>query len=292
MSIKTKLNLILLTLGIVSSILIAVLNYVDARNRIYEEAYNRAEVINSFALAARTYTVKTMRPLAIQIAGADKFHPEIMGGFFVARAIADTFAKAQPGYTFKQATLDPVNSANKADALETDIIRTFNSNPGSKITKGIVKKGGSSYFYLARPVAAKKNCLKCHGDPDLAPAGRKSRYPGPGGYNYKENSIIAAFITYVPVNKALSQVKIIALKTAVIGIISILLILAVLWFVLGRMVTKPVLKLTELANTISRGKGLHNKLEPPTDNEIGELYKSFDRMRKSVVRLIKMVKKQ
>ena len=133
MSIKTKLNLILLVLGVITSILIAVLNYVDARDRVFTEAYKKAELINSFALAARTYTVKTMRPLAIEIAGLGRFHPEIMGGFFVARAISDTFAKAQPGYTFKQATLDPVNPSNKADTRETDIIKAFDSNSQSTL---------------------------------------------------------------------------------------------------------------------------------------------------------------
>ena len=67
------------------------------------------------------------------------FHPEIMGGFFVARAISDSFAKAQPGYSFKQATLDPVNSANLADVQETSIINAFNSNPQLSLQKGIIK---------------------------------------------------------------------------------------------------------------------------------------------------------
>ena len=138
---------------------------------------------------------------------------------------------------------------------------------------------------------AKKSCLLCHGDPNLAPNGRKARYPGPGGYNYKENSVIATFITYVSVEKALSQLKFIAFRTAVIGILCILMILVALWFVLGRIVTKPVQQLTNMANEISRGKGLNNKVEVSSNDEIGDLYKSFDRMRKSVVKLIRMVKK-
>lgn len=292
MSIKTKLNLILLILGIISSILIAVLNYIDAKNRVFEEAYNKAQLINSFAMAARTYTVKTMRPLAIEIAGTGKFHPEIMGGFFVARAIADTFARSQPGYTFKQATLDPVNFSNKASYEEANIIHAFDSNREQTLQKGIIEREDASYFYLARPVVAKKQCLTCHGDPVLAPKGRKVRYPGPGGYNYKENSVIATFVTYVPVKKALSQLKFIAFKTVVIGIFCILLILVALWLVLGKMVTKPIQRLTLLANNMSRGKDLQIKLEVPTKDEIGELYKSFDLMRKSVVKLIKMVKRK
>ncbi len=292
MSIKTKLNLILLVLGILASLLIAGLNFFHTRERILKEAYNKAELINAFALASRTYTVKTMRPKVMDLVGKDQFHPEIMGGFFVARAIADEFSRTQPGYEFKQATLDPINPANKADALERNIIKKFIFNPGEKLQKGVLQRGNSKYFYLARPVVARKNCLLCHGDPDSAPWGRKQRYPGPGGYNYKENSVVASFITYISVQNALSQLKSSAIKTVVTGVLSILLIVGVLWFVLGKMVTNPILELAERANDISRGRGLKNKFIAPANNEIGELYNSFERMRKSVVRLMKMARKR
>jgi HAMP domain-containing protein len=291
MSIKTKLNLILLIVGIIAFILIDVLNNIDARKRIFEEAYQKAELINSFAMAARKYTVKTMRPLAIKIAGKGQFHPEIMGGFFVARSISDSFARSQPGYSFKQATVDPVNSSNKADAQEIKVINAFNLNPDLPLQKGIITRDNAQYFYLARPVVAKKSCLLCHGSPDFAPRGRKERYPGPGGYNYKENSVIATFITYVSLEEALSKLKYIAFKNAILGTIIVLFILVILWVVLDRIVTKPIRNLTSVAEEISRGKGLNQKLEVSAKDEIGDLYKSFDRMRKSVVKLMKMVRK-
>ena len=39
------------------------------------------------------------------------------------------------------------------------------------------------------------------------------------------------------------------------------------------------------------GKGLEKNLSIKSKDEIGDLYQSFDRMRKSVVKLIRMVKK-
>ena len=93
MSIKSKINLSFLALGIIAALAVAVFNYFEIKDKVIDDAYKKAELINSFAMASRTYTVKTMRPLALRVAGADQFHPEIMGGFFVARAIADTFAK-------------------------------------------------------------------------------------------------------------------------------------------------------------------------------------------------------
>ena len=291
MSIKSKINLSFLTLGIIAALAVALFNYFEIKDKVIDNAYKKAELINSFAMASRTYTVNTMRPLALKMAGPNQFHPEIMGGFFVARAIADTFAKDQPGYSFKQATIDPVNPDNAADAGEKSIIEQMSLVRSQDVFQGIVKKRDQRYFYIAKPVIAKKGCLKCHGDPANAPPGRQARYPGPGGYNYRANDVVAAFITYVPVEKALAEVNRSTLKIAATGIGFILVIFVLIWLMIDRIVTRPVVALTGLADEVSRGKGLEKDLSFNSKDEIGDLYQSFDRMRKSVVKLIRMIKK-
>ena len=291
MSIKSKINLSFLALGIIAALAVALFNYLEIKDKVIDNAYKKAELINSFAMASRTYTVKTMRPLALKMAGPNQFHPEIMGGFFVARAIADTFAKDQPGYSFKQATINPVNPNNAADAGEKSIIEQMSLVRSQDIFQGIVKKRNQRYFYIAKPVIAKKGCLKCHGDPANAPQGRQARYPGPGGYNYQANDVVAAFITYVPVEKALAEVNRSTLKIAAAGVCFILVIFVLIWLMIDRIVTRPVVALTGLADEVSRGKGLEKDLSFNSKDEIGDLYQSFDRMRKSVVKLIRMIKK-
>ena len=69
------------------------------------------------------------------------------------------------------------------------------------------------------------------------------------------------------------------------------LIVVFVAYLLARRLSTPIRNLTKLANEISRGKGLKHKLVVSSNDEIGDLYKSFDRMRKSVVKLIRMVKK-
>lgn len=291
MSIKSKINLSFLALGIIAALAIASFNYLEIKSKVIAEAYKKAELINSFAMASRTYTVKTMRPLALKVAGPDQFHPEIMGGFFVARAIAETFAEDQPGYRFKQATKDPVNPQNAADDQEQIIINQMTDDRQRDVWQGLVTKQDQHYFYIAKPVVAQQGCLKCHGTPSAAPPGRRTRYPGPGGYNYKSDEVVAAFFTYVPVGKALAEVNRSTLKLAGTGVVFILAIFVVIWFMIDKIVTKPVVSLTNLADEVSRGKGLEKELSIRSKDEIGDLYQSFDRMRKSVVKLIKMVKK-
>jgi len=289
-SIRMKINVIFLILGLIATGAIAGYNYMDARNRIFEEAFNKASLVSSFAMASRQYTVETMRPLAMQIAAPGSFHPEIMGGFFVARAVAEKFAKAQPGYQFKQAALNPVNAINRADDQESAVIQDFAGDRNKKIEKGIMVRNGEKYFFVARPVVAGTGCLKCHGDMATAPKGRVEKYPGPGGYGYQAGSVVAGFFNYIPIENALAKVKVVAMKSMAIGVVSILVILLMVWLFISRAVTRPIIRLTGLAEEISRGKGLATEISHKSKDEIGALYASFNRMRVSVIKLSQMLK--
>ena len=292
MSIKVKINLLFLILGILSAILISGFNYYEARQRIFDDAFEKAELISAYAMAAREYTVKTMRPLARQVTGPESFHPEIMGGFFVARAISERFAHDKPGYLFKQAAINPVNEANQADTEETEIISRFVTDDTLKLQKGIIEKQGENFFFIARPVRAQKNCLICHSSKENAPRGRREMYPGDGGYGYAEDSVVAGFINYVPIQKALQDLRLTAFKTMSIGIGSVLVILMVVWIFINRVIARPVIDLTALANEMSRGKKLDQEIKADSKDEIGALYESFNRMRVSVIKLAKLLKQK
>jgi protein-histidine pros-kinase len=292
MSIKLKINLLFLILGILSASIIAVFNYTEARQRIFDDALEKAELISAYAMAARQYTVQTMRPLARKVAGSESFHPEIMGGFFVARAISEKFGQDKPGYQFKQASTNPVNATNMADSAEMDIIAKFVADRNLKMQKGILQKDGASFFYVAQPVVAQKGCLSCHSSKAEAPRGRRELYPGEGGYGYAENSVVASFINYVPIQEALQALRLTAFKTMSIGIGSVLVIFITIWIFINRVIARPVIELTELANEMSRGKRLDQEIKVPNRDEIGALYESFNRMRVSVVKLAKLLKQK
>jgi methyl-accepting chemotaxis protein len=70
------------------------------------------------------------------------------------------------------------------------------------------------------------------------------------------------------------------------------LIVVLVAYLLARRLSTPIRNLTEIASEISRGRGLKNKLVATSNDEIGDLYQSFELMRKSVVKLIKMVRKK
>ncbi len=292
MSIKLKIIIFLAGLGLIMSLCIGAYSYFDAKNQIFKDALKQADVVSSFAMASRTYAVKTMRPLTRKIGGENSFHPELMGGFFIARAISDIFSRSQPGYSFKQAALNPVNKQNKADGQEKQIIQFFTENIRDRKKSGLIQKEGKNFFYVAQPVRAGKNCLKCHGKKENAPIGRVNRYPDGGGYDYELNSVVATFITYIPIDIALKNVKIRAVKVFGIGFTFILLLTVAIWFYLEKMIISPIILLTRKAERMSRGRDLSDIIKRSTSDEIGQLYESFNRMRISVVKLLKMINRK
>ncbi|MDJ0623566.1 MAG: DUF3365 domain-containing protein [Desulfocapsaceae bacterium] len=292
MSIRVKINLVLLVIGVVTSILVAAFNYYEARNRVFSEAQKKAELISSFAMASREYTKQTMRPLAVKMAGKDSFYPELMAGFFVVRSIADIFAESQKGYSFKQATINPILPQNKSNPQETEIINYFRSNRNVLVKKGTLSQSDKQVFYVARPVVNKKGCMKCHGRKEDAPKEQRVMYTGNGGYGWQVNDVVAALITYVPIETALDELKTIALKTIMAGFAAIAVIMLSISFFLNRIVVKPIVNLTTLTERMSRGKDLDKTIENTSNDEIGALCDSFNRMRVSVVKLIQMIKKK
>ncbi len=238
------------------------------------------------------YTREIQRPEALKIVGEDTFRPELMSGSFVARSVGDMFSKIQPGYSYKSATDNPINADNMVDDQEREILQDFQKNRNLKIKKGIIKRKNQDYFYIARPTVSKQRCNKCHGRREDAPKEQLQMYKGSGGYNYKPGEVVAMFITYVPIQKALAGLKTTALKTVLMGVGSILMILIAVWYFMNSAITKPIIKITQIAENISRGKDLGVEVQSKRKDEIGALYDSFNKMRKSVVLLIKRGQKK
>ena len=290
MSIRLKINVVLLVIGIMTSILVAAFNYYEARNRVFTEAQKKAELISSFAMASREYTKNTLRPLSVQLAGKDSFHPELMAGFYVVRAIADIFAQNQEGYSFKQATINPILPQNKSNQQETEIINYFRANRNVSLKEGSLSQNNKEVFYVARPVVNKKGCMKCHGLRENAPKEQLAKYTGTGGYGWQIDDVVAILITYVPIETALKELQGIALKTILAGLVAIAIIMLSTSFFMNKFVVKPIIELTSIAEGMSRGKGLGNPIQATSKDEIGALCNSFNRMRVSVNKLIQMVK--
>lgn len=272
-----------------SMIAIGALGYASfqfSKNAAYKEAADKVSILGSYTDAAIHYSRTQAVPMVMHLVGEERFYPEIMSGFVMSRNVADRFKQTQPGYTIKNATLDPLWLESKADNQEIGVINELQLSKQKKKT-GTMVKGGQAFYYEARPMVTTEKCLRCHGDPNDAPKDQVMIYGADNGYNWKAGDIVSAMFIYVPVSDALAAAKVSALKLVVIGTACILFSVLLIGVFLGIKIVNPIEMLCRRTEEISLGKNLDTPIIVKPNREIGELGRSIDRLRLSIARLIK-----
>lgn len=289
MGIRSKFIIIITVLSLLATIAIGYTSYMLSRQNALDEAKSKGEIIYNYIEASSSFFGKEQYPLIKDlVADDDIFIPELMSRFVVNRMEYEIFQKTLDGYIFKQATLDPLWPDNKANAEEEKVIQYFSSHPNVKEKQGIMQRDGAQFFYTAKPIKVTKIfCLTCHGDPADAPADQRDIYGTENGYNWQMDSTVGTSIIYISISKALVDAKQSAMKIFSVGLGCLLVTIICIWIFLDRTVVGPIIHLSSSAKDISIGKNLCDSIHTDSNDEIGGLANSIDRMRISVNKLLK-----
>lgn len=288
MGIRMRSILVMGILGFLAIAIIGVTSYQLSVKNALAEAKAKSNIILNYAMATKSYMQQVQKPLVQELVESDRFYPELMSGFVSARGTFALFKKSSPEYTFKQAAIDPLNTENKADPSEVELIKKFDQNPTLKSSEGRIVKNGMDFFYFAQPVKVDSaSCLSCHGDPYDAPKDQIEIYGTKTGYNWKMNETNAAFFVYVPTDKAIAAAKKLSLTLVIIGAGGIFLVLLIFWFFLDRSVVLPIVQLAQRTESFSLGENLDDPIIGKSKDEIGALAQAIERLRISLVKLLK-----
>ncbi len=289
MGIRSKFITIIAVLSLLATLAIGYTSYMLSRQSAIAEAKSKGEIIFNYIQASSKFFSKFQYPLIMeQFDDPDIFLPELMSKFVVNRMEYEIFEETLDGYHFKQATIDPLWPDNKADAEEEQLITYFRDHPGDQLKEGVMDKNGNKFFYTAKPITINKEfCLTCHGDPADAPADQRDIYGVENGYNWVMNDTVGTSIVYISISKALANAKQSAIKIFSVGLGCLLVTIICIWIFLDRAVVAPIIQLSESAKDISIGKNLCDSIHTDTNDEIGGLANSIDRMRISVNKLLK-----
>jgi hypothetical protein len=211
---NSRLLYYVLCISLLSSFLVGGFSYWLLRQHIIGEARDRNTLLLDFVNASATYFEHSQKRLINELLkNNDGFYPELTNGFMLLREQSERLGKRNKGYSLHLASLNPLNSANWADNEETRIINAFQNNQQLKIQEGLVRKNNDVLFYTATPIRITGNsCLNCHGAPDNAPRAQIVLYGRDSGYNWQENTTIAAAIAYASVENVISEARKNALK--------------------------------------------------------------------------------
>lgn len=289
MKVLLKFNLILLVifgLGLLAS---AWYSYRLTEDNALKQVTDQAELIMQQALAVRSYSVKEIRPLA-KLDSSDTFHPQTVPAY-AATQVSNILREKRPNYVYKEAVFNPTNPRNKASKREEEIINTFINSPSMKKQVGNITDENGRHLYVAYPIKiTNPACLSCHSLPANAPQAMIKVYGDKGGFGWKTDEIVGAQMVSVPFKLPAELAK----KTFYSFITSLLLMFSALFLALNYMINKiiinPVVELTYMADELSKGNLDTPEVTFVGDDEIASLSSSFNRMRRSVVKLLELLK--
>jgi protein-histidine pros-kinase len=288
MSLLLRVNLILGAVCLIASLTIIFLSRGLLRENANREVMAQAHLMMEAARSARDYTGNHVEPLLATMMKS-KFMPEVVP-FFASTQLFEQLRKAYPEYSYKEATLNPTNPSNRAIDWELEIIRHFRDFPAD--AEWAVEHDGpfGPMLALARPIRVDSNaCLVCHSTPGVAPATFREKYGDQHGYGWQLGEIIGSQIVTVPATVPLEAADRMWRGLIVVVIGAFVVIFVAVDAALILLVCRPVAQMSLIADDLSRGARGVEEFEPRGAAEIVALGASFNRMRRSLEKAMKLL---
>jgi HAMP domain-containing protein len=288
MKIMAKFNAVLLSVFLVGLLIAGFVSHSMLHGNARDEVIKHADLMMSAALAIRGYTIREIKPLLV--AQLDReFLPQTVPSYAATNNF-HTLHKNNPQYMYKEATLNPTNPRDKAMDWESDIIWQFRNDAKLKQIVGERETPTGPSLYLARPIQiTNEGCLACHSTVDRAPATMIELYGTANGFGWKRNEIVGSQIVSVPLSVPVAKANR-AFVTFMASLVAIFAALfALINLMLRRMILRPVNAMAEIADKVSKGKLDVPEFEPRGEDEISSLSQSFNRMRVSLEKAMKML---
>lgn len=291
MGLRLKFNLVLIVVFALGLGISGTVSYELLHKNAREEVLRNAGVMMEAALSMRAYTVGQVRDKLRQV--EDEFLPQGVPAFS-ASEIMSLLRKKYPDYSYKEAALNPTNPRNRAVEWETDIVNAFRANSGQQgEISGIRQTPSGPSLYLARPFQIKDPaCLACHSTPDVAPASMVKLYGPNNGFGWKHNEVIGAQVVSVPMSLPIENANH-AFYTFMGSLTAVFVVLFIILNVmLSLLIVRPITKMSEAADKISTGDLEIPEFPEKGKDEVSLLGKSFNRMRRSLEKAIKLIDQQ
>ena len=199
MGLRTKFNLGILFVSLVALSLAGFFIRSVLHDNAREEVLQSARIMMESAIAVREYTISEIKPLLV-IQQTRKFIPQIVPAYAAAE-YANRFQKKHPEYSYKEATLNPTNPANKAADWEAEIVQWFSDHGDAEELVGERETPAGKQLYLGRPITIKNPaCLNCHDTAETAPRTLVDLYGPENGFGWKIGETIGTQVVSVPMS--------------------------------------------------------------------------------------------
>ena len=188
--------------------------------------------------------------------------------------------------------LNPTNPRDKAFEWEAEVVAAFRANPSQQKIVGVRPTTHGDSLHLARPIKiTDKACLACHGNPKNAPQALLTKYGPANGFGWKLNEIVGAQIVSVPLSGAIKEANLAFVVFMGLLVVMFATFIIVLNAMLKSIVIRPATTMSEIADKVSKGDLEVPAFDVGGKDEMATLAGSFNRMRRSVERAMRMLDK-
>ena len=288
MKLLTKFNVILILLFGICSLAIAEVAYSFLISNARREVLEEAQLMMSNAKSVRDYTADEVAPLLQQSSKPDAFAPETVPAFS-ALATFKRLHDKYPDYEYHEATLNPTNPADRALDWEADVINYLRDHPDKQEYTGERMAASGPTLYLATPIPAVTTCMQCHSVPSAAPAAMIAKYGSSHGFGWKEGSVVAAQIVSVPMSLPVQIANQAFHRLVLYLIVAMIATMIALDIGVYYLVIRPLKLVSNTADRVSKGEKDVPQLPVNGRDEIANVAASFNRMRVSLEKAIKLL---
>jgi len=290
MKLKAKFNFVILAIFAVGLLVTGYLSFAILHANAQKDAVERATLVMEAATAMQAYTQAEVEPLLSP--HMDKgFLPQSVAAYAAIQAL-NRMGDSYSDYSYRAAALNPTNSRDKASEWETEVIEELRANPSAEDIVGVRPTSHGDALFLARPIRITDGaCLACHGDPAKAPKSLLTKYGPANGFQWKLNEIVGAQIVSVPLTGALQEARLAFVVFMGLLVVMFATFIIVLNAMLKGIVIRPAASMSEIADQVSKGNLEVPAFDVGGNDEMATLAGSFNRMRRSVERAMRMLDK-
>lgn len=288
MGLKGKFNLVLSLMFLMGLTVSGYVSYNLLHKNARAEIVRNAELMLATSMSIRGYTINQIRPLLTDQVDRH-FLPQTVPAYAATETIED-LRKTYPEYSYKEATLNPTNLRNLASGWEINVVDRFRQDDA--LTKIVDERDSNNgrLLYIAKPIKiTNAACLSCHSEPDAAPQTMLDLYGRINGFGWKHNETVGAQIVTVPMTLPIENAN----KAFLVFMISLFTIFVLVFIALNIMLNKliiaPIIEMSETADKVSTGNFNIAEFDDSGKDEISLLYRSFNRMRRSLEQAMKLI---
>jgi hypothetical protein len=255
------------------------------RQHSLEMAEEKARLILDRNLATHTYFTHELKPalfdLTAPFISEDYFDPTWMSSTYVIRQIETYFQELNPSdYYYKEAAINARSPYNEADSFEREFLESLNENENLTFHTELREIDGQRYFTtLRRGEVMEGSCLRCHSEPQNAPAGLVDLYGAERSFGREKGEVISAISIRIPLEGTYQEIQKLAWYISGLLILFFLVLFLALNWVRVKMVIEPLDRIGQKALLISEhSEHLGEQIKLPAFKEMQKLTEAFNTM--------------